>query len=424
MRMTLFCTAFFLLTVSAFGDEKAADLEDIRFQYPEENAIIPTSVVRADNEGNVIVRRLNYHQRPALVEGYYFGLGHKWNEGFGETVVLRIRVEEVIEDDQAHLTVDRSAIGHLKSDTLLLLFRPIGSTTRTMKRIPAVAPLAWERESAPVEGMPMEQVRLLQKSKDNLKEIVAACHRFHEFWGGFPPAVLIGPDGKAWHSWRVLILPYLKRKDRYTDLYERYRFDEPWNGPNNIKLIPEIPDEYHDSVYGEKSEKGITNYAAVVGPDAAFVKAKFDGKSEKIGFAFKEGTSVRSFLDGTSTTVMVGTISPELEIPWTKPEDIEFGERLPTIGGKNGFAAPYEAKAGKAGVFSFADGGLRTIRTDVDKEQWRKLLRRNDGQKAAFPPSLDDAARNRQYTRVLQYGKTAAGPVAVIKTFPAIKAAK
>ena len=42
-------------------------------------------------------------------------------------------------------------------------------------------------------------------------------------------------NGKPMHSWRVLILPRLDRND----LYQRYRFDEPWNGPNNSQLMNE-----------------------------------------------------------------------------------------------------------------------------------------------------------------------------------------
>jgi hypothetical protein len=38
----------------------------------------------------------------------------------------------------------------------------------------------------------------------------------------------------------VLILPQLGRDD----LYGEYRFDEPWNGPNNKALVARMPDVY------------------------------------------------------------------------------------------------------------------------------------------------------------------------------------
>ena len=61
--------------------------------------------------------------------------------------------------------------------------------------------------------------------------IYLALLNYHDTHGHFPPAYVLGPDGKRWHSWRALILPYLDE-----DLGRRYRFDEPWNGPNNRKL--------------------------------------------------------------------------------------------------------------------------------------------------------------------------------------------
>ena len=71
----------------------------------------------------------------------------------------------------------------------------------------------------------------------HFKQLELALHNYHEIYGSFPPAVTKGPDGRAWHSWRVLILPLLEEKP----LYDRYRFDEPWNGPHNQLLAAEFP---------------------------------------------------------------------------------------------------------------------------------------------------------------------------------------
>ena len=50
--------------------------------------------------------------------------------------------------------------------------------------------------------------------------------------GKLPPRVVY-KDGVPMHSWRVLILPFLDEQA----LYDLYRFDEPWNGPNNSFVI-------------------------------------------------------------------------------------------------------------------------------------------------------------------------------------------
>ena len=68
--------------------------------------------------------------------------------------------------------------------------------------------------------------------RNHLKQIGLALHNYHDTYGSLPPAITRGPDGKPWHSWRILILPWLEQQD----IYDRYRFDEPWDGPNNRKL--------------------------------------------------------------------------------------------------------------------------------------------------------------------------------------------
>src|SRR5262245_10301930 len=59
---------------------------------------------------------------------------------------------------------------------------------------------------------------------------------YHQVHGHLPPAYIVGPDGKPWHSWRVLILPYVFDRE----IYDRYHFDEPWNGPHNRLLADQI----------------------------------------------------------------------------------------------------------------------------------------------------------------------------------------
>ena len=56
--------------------------------------------------------------------------------------------------------------------------------------------------------------------------------------GRFPTPVLFGgTTGKVPYSWRVAILPYLEQNP----LYQQYNFNEPWDGPNNRKLLHKMP---------------------------------------------------------------------------------------------------------------------------------------------------------------------------------------
>ena len=72
---------------------------------------------------------------------------------------------------------------------------------------------------------------------NNLKHIGLALLNYNDIFGCFPPAYTTDANGKPMHSWRVLILPFIEQQT----LYKRYRFDEPWDGPNNSLLAKEMP---------------------------------------------------------------------------------------------------------------------------------------------------------------------------------------
>lgn len=98
---------------------------------------------------------------------------------------------------------------------------------------------------------------------ENLKQIGLAMQQYHEKYGCFPPAFIPDKRGKPMHSWRVLLLPFLGRKD----LYDAYRFDQPWDGPENRGLVDFMPQVYRcptDSDAGPSR----TSYAMIVGPHA------------------------------------------------------------------------------------------------------------------------------------------------------------
>ena len=74
----------------------------------------------------------------------------------------------------------------------------------------------------------------------NLKEIQLALLNYESAKGSLPPAYIADATAKPMHSWRVLILPYLGEMA----LYNKYNFNEPWNGPNNSKLAAQVPDVF------------------------------------------------------------------------------------------------------------------------------------------------------------------------------------
>ncbi len=129
-----------------------------------------------------------------------------------------------------------------------------------------------------------------------MKQFGLALHNYHDKFGCFPPAYVADATGRPMHSWRVLILPFMEE----AALYQQYRFDEPWDGPNNSKLANRIPEVYRCPTYERSHDRLklsaphlalMTNYVAVVGVGTAF-----DG-SASVG--------VRDIEDGTSNTVLV-----------------------------------------------------------------------------------------------------------------------
>lgn len=184
-------------------------------------------------------------------------------------------------------------------------------------------------------------------SMNNMKQIMLALHNYHSLHGHFPPAVVMGPDGKTPHSWRVELLPFLDQKA----LYQRYRMNEPWDSEHNLKIAKTVVPVFNHP----KSEKPAnSSYFVVVGEGTAFGN--------------KKGVSFKDITDGTSNTIAL--VEAKRDIPWTKPEDITYdGKQLPEFGGfhEGGFSV------GKC------DGSVRFISNPIDGEALKRQLLINDG---------------------------------------------
>jgi hypothetical protein len=138
-------------------------------------------------------------------------------------------------------------------------------------------------------------------------------HNYEAMHRRLPPAVLVCPDGKTPYSWRVELLPSLG----YETLYKQYRFDQPWDSPDNRKVLDQIP-----AIYRHPADEGHSksaSYFVLTGPDTVFP----DG----------QGTAFADIKDGVSATLLV--VEAKRDIPWTKPEDIPYAadQPVPELGG-------------------------------------------------------------------------------------------
>ena len=141
---------------------------------------------------------------------------------------------------------------------------------------------------------------------DNLQQIMVALGDYHQAYGRFPPAYVADKSGRPMHSWRVLILPYL----HCGSLYKQYNFKEPWDGPNNRKLLAARPPAYvcpSDKIASAPAAT-CTNYVAVVGRNAAW-----SGKKPKTA----------ADVAPLDRTVMLVEVA-DANIPWTEPRDLSL----------------------------------------------------------------------------------------------------
>jgi hypothetical protein len=185
----------------------------------------------------------------------------------------------------------------------------------------------------------------------NLKHIGLAMHNYLSEYGAFPPAYSVDAAGRPMHSWRALLLPCFEG-----GLATAYDFTEPWDSPKNLKLIDQMPEVFRcPSDTG--AVPGTTNYVAVVGNET-FWPNGFSRRADEIS-------------DGLSNTIAVVEVSG-LNIPWTKPVDLEFGKIPLQInpGPGDGIASQH----GDGVDMLLADGSVRFMRTDIDRNILRALL--------------------------------------------------
>lgn len=139
-----------------------------------------------------------------------------------------------------------------------------------------------------------------------MNQLELALRMYESKEGHLPPAYVLGPDGKPWHSWRVLLLPYMEGDD----VYRRYRFDEPWNGPNISKLAEDLDASRFQCPSGSDfGRTNNTNYVVVVGEGTAF-----PGEST---------TKFADFKDGVENTILLVEVENST-IHWMEPRDLQF----------------------------------------------------------------------------------------------------
>jgi hypothetical protein len=131
----------------------------------------------------------------------------------------------------------------------------------------------------------------------------------------------------------VLLLPFIDSQH----LYEQYRFDEPWNSPNNQQLGREIQSWLHCPSNDQANRLPVTDYVVVVGKDTLFPGA---------------GTrSLSEITDGAENTILLVEIANS-DIHWMEPRDLNVDEMSFAVNDQSrpSISAPHPA--GPAVVFA------------------------------------------------------------------------
>jgi uncharacterized protein (TIGR03067 family) len=204
---------------------------------------------------------------------------------------------------------------------------------------------AWDGSSATVvDPAAAKEAAMREQSLNNLKKMSLAMQTYLAARKTYPASALLLNNQKA--SWRVEILPYLDA----VDLYRQYNFAEPWDSPNNLKLVDQMPAVFRDPHDDPKTNE--PSYFMIAGTGTM---GGGDGK----------GTRLQKITDGTSGTLML--VEAKRNVPWTKPEDIEIdsdaNKPLPQFGGRY------------PGLFlaAFADGVPRPVSDKIEPSRLRAL---------------------------------------------------
>lgn len=192
-----------------------------------------------------------------------------------------------------------------------------------------------------------------QRCRNNLFQIDLAIHQYVGAHGCLPPAYIADASGKPVQSWRALIGPYLEDNS----FWSKYRFDEPWDGPNNRKFASQIPDCYFCPNHPDAKVRGLTSYFVVTGPGTAFVQDR--------------PTTFAALRDGLDRTILV-VESKDLAVNWLEPRDLDIATMSKRV---NGPSRPGISSYHRTGAnVLFARGASRMLNATTSPEELRALL--------------------------------------------------
>ena len=186
-----------------------------------------------------------------------------------------------------------------------------------------------------------------------------ALQLYSNRYGSFPPAYLADADGQPTHSWRVLVLPFIGDPE-LEQLYSRYDFDEPWDGPHNRQLAEQTPEMF---CYTDRENPQETNFLAVVGPETGWP-----------GSATRSLPEIRDSPEFTIALVEVAHSG----IHWMEPRDMTLEQAIVGVNARQ--EGPYISSDHSTGAkVLWYDGRVTSLPDSISADtlrpadrQWRR----------------------------------------------------
>ncbi|MDX1927967.1 MAG: DUF1559 domain-containing protein [Pirellulaceae bacterium] len=211
------------------------------------------------------------------------------------------------------------------------------------------------------------------KTNFNIRVISRALANFESTFKVFPQATLgTNPIERTPVSWRVQILPYIGQ----SELYNRYKLNEPWDSPANLALMNEMPDVFRSA--SDSATLTTTRIRFLDGTDTAHDRTR---------------TRLRQadFRDGLSNTLLFVEAGVDRAVPWTQPEALPidmaniwaslgtFPEGFMRIGMADGYGGMLGTGASNADLSALLTTGLARLTTRPREELYdgMTLIRRS-----------------------------------------------
>lgn len=205
------------------------------------------------------------------------------------------------------------------------------------------------------------------QTSTNLSQIGIGLQNFQAANATFP-ANTYGPKGRPLLSWRVHLLPFIDENA----LYQQFKLDEPWDSPNNSKLLNQMPRIFTTPDATRFAGNNRTYYRAFTGQGFAM-----EPRNNKLSpqAAKPMGQSLPAgFPDGPSITILVFEANDPVE--WSKPDELDWRPNAakPTVIPTTGGPVP----ASKHFWVVMADGMPKKVKRMATNETLFRLFNRMD----------------------------------------------